>query len=139
METKIDPQATSIITGLSEKEVKARRAKGLANTFSLPSRRTYSQRFRENVFTFINNVIFGLGIILILLGRASDGLVSMGVIFNNVIVSVVQEVRAKRILDQIAFITRPSATVLRESQRRKVDLSEIVAGDVIVLEPGDQI
>ncbi len=141
MESKPEtpPKATPVITGLTEDEARARRARGLGNQVALSSSRTYLQIFKENVFTFVNNVIFGLGIFLILLGQVSDALVSVGVIVINLTVSVVQEIRAKRILDQIAFITRPSATVIREGVRKKIELGEIVAGDSLVLELGDQI
>ena len=127
------------ITGLSEAEVVSRREQGLGNQTNISTSRTYWQIFRENVFTFINNVLFGLGITLVLIGRASDALVSVGVILMNVLVSVVQEIRAKRILDHIAFITRPTVTVIREGQRKKVNLDEIVRGDTLWLEPGDQV
>lgn len=141
METKSDPSATATqpLTGLSEAEVLARRAQGLGNRSVFPTSRTYRQILKENVFTFLNNVLFGLGIALILLGRVSEALVSVGVIAINVIVSVVQEIRAKRILDHIALITRPSVTVIREGVRKKADLGDIVAGDILVAEPGDQI
>lgn len=132
-------KSPNAITGLTEKEVLERRAQGLGNQAAIPTSRTYRQIFQENVFTFVNNVLIGLGIALILLGRVSDALVSVGVISINVVVSVVQEIRAKRILDHIAFITRPSATVIREGVRKKIDLAEIVAGDTLVVEAGDQI
>ena len=74
-----------------------------------------------------------------LLGRWSDALVSVGVVAVNVLVSVVQEVRAKRMLDHIALLTRPTATVLREDEQRSVDPAEVVLGDVLALTPGDQV
>jgi cation-transporting ATPase E len=74
--------------------------------------RTYWEIIRENVFTFINICLFGLGLTLLLLGRVGDALVSTGVISLNVVVSVVQEVRAKRTLDTIALLTRPTARVI---------------------------
>lgn len=125
--------------GLTEAEVTARRAKGLGNTVKSLSSRSYGQILRENVFTFINNVLFALGIALILLGQTSDALVSVGVIFLNIIVSVVQELRAKRTLDQIALLTRPKAVVLRDGQEKTVDPSELVVGDMLKAGPGDQI
>jgi cation-transporting ATPase E len=108
------------ITGLTESEAAARRAAGGSNRSALPSSRSYGRIVRENVFTFINNVLFGLGIALVLLGRPSDALVSVGVILTNVIVNVVQEVRAKRTLDRIALLTRPTATVVRDGVERQV-------------------
>lgn len=127
------------VSGLTEAEVQARRAQGLGNRYAIPTSRTYGQIFKENVFTFVNNVLFGLGIALILLGRVSDALVSVGVIALNVVVSVVQEIRAKRVLDHIALITRPSATVIRQGMQKKIDLGDIVVGDTLLAELGDQI
>ncbi len=55
------------------------------------------------------------------------------------IISVVQEVRAKRTLDRIAFLTRPRATVIRDGQQQAIDPAELVQDDVLVLRTGDQI
>jgi cation-transporting P-type ATPase E len=127
------------IQGLSEQEVLARRAAGQGNDAPLHTSRSYAQILRENVFTFINYVLFGLGTALILMGRVSDALVSVGVVLANTLVGVVQEVRAKRTLDRIAILTRPQATVIREGQERTIDPSEIVVGDILRIGPGDQV
>ena len=125
--------------GLSVADVQERRAKGLGNQMPVRTSRTYGQIVRENVFTFINLVIFVLGLALVILGRPSDALVSVGVISVNTLVSLVQEVRAKRTLDHIALITRPTVVVLRDGQEQAVDPNEIVVGDLAVARPGDQI
>jgi len=101
--------------------------------------RTYGQIVRENVLTFINTVIFLLCLALLALGQWSDALVSIGVIGVNVLVGLVQEVRAKRVLDRIAVLTRPKATVIRDGAEREIDPAEIVIGDVLVARPGDQV
>ena len=131
--------ARETIRGLSEADALARRARGQGNSASLRTGRTYLQILRGNVLTFINGVLFGLGVALVLLGRWSDALVSVGVVAVNVLVSVVQEVRAKRMLDRIALLTRPTATVLRDGQERSIDPAEVVLGDVLALTPGDQV
>src|SRR5579871_5703239 len=102
--------------GLSEREAAQRRAAGEGNTAPPPTGRTYGQIFRENVFTFINTILFLLGVALVLVGRPLDALVSVGVITANILVSVVQEIRAKRTLDRIALLTRPTATALRDGR-----------------------
>ena len=104
------------MNGLSTQEVLERRAKGLGNRDPVRTSRSYFQIVRENVFTFVNLVLLGLGTALVLLGRPSDAIVSVLVILINVIVSVFQEIRAKRTLDRIALLTRPKATVLRDGQ-----------------------
>jgi cation-transporting ATPase E len=125
--------------GLSEQEALQRRATGLGNTPPAPTSRSYQQIILENVLTFINLCLFGLGITLALLGRITDALVSTLIISLNIVVSVVQEVRAKRTLDQIALLTRPTATVVRDGREREAPPEALVVGDVLKLGPGDQI
>jgi cation-transporting ATPase E len=125
--------------GLSESEVVARRARGLGNTARLQTSRSYLQILRENAFTFINTVLFSIGLVLILMGRTGDAVVTAGLVLMNVVVGVVQEGRAKRTLDRIALLMRPKATVVREGRERTVDPAELVVGDVLVIRPGDQI
>ena len=125
--------------GLTEAEVADRRARGLGNSAPPPTTRTYEQILRENVFTFINIVLLCLGIALALLGRFGDALVSTTIISLNIIVSVVQEIRAKRTLDRIALLTWPTATVLRDGQTWQVAPEDLVMDDVLVVGPGDQI
>lgn len=129
----------TLIQGLSSEEVLERRARGLGNRVPVKTSRSYFQIIRENVFTFVNNVLIGLGIALVLLGRPSDAFVSVLVILANVLVSVYQEIRAKRVLDRIALLTRPRVTVIREGREQTCDPDEIVAGDILSISPGDQI
>lgn len=126
-------------SGLSEQEAAARRAQGLGNKPPPSTTRTYSQILRENVFSFINISIFVLGAALVVVGRPMDALLSVGIIFLNITVSVVQEVRAKRILDHVALLTRPLACVIRDGQERQVPPEQLVQGDVLKLAPGDQV
>src|SRR5690349_5137288 len=60
------PVATELVLrhGLSEREVLVRRANGQGNTAPAPTSRSYRQIILENVFTFINLCLFGLGIAL---------------------------------------------------------------------------
>lgn len=132
-------ETAGTLRGLSEHDVLVRRAQGQGNSAPTLTSRSYRQIIVENVFTFINLCLFGLGITLALLGRISDALVSTAVISLNVIVSVVQEVRAKRTLDKIALLTRPTATVVRDGRERDVPPEELVVGDVLTVGPGDQI
>jgi cation-transporting ATPase E len=127
------------LAGLSAAEVLARRAQGQGNNVALATGRSYQEILRENVFTFINGVLFSIGAVLVALGRVSDAVISVGLVFINVIVSLVQEVRAKRKLDRIALLTRPRATVIRDGRAQEIDPGEIVRGDLLVVHAGDQI
>lgn len=139
MRSQPNQQIPQTARGLSESEVQQKRTQGQGNPPPPPTSRTYLQIVRENVFTFINGVIFFLGLALFLVGRPSDAIVSVGIISLNILVSVVQEIRAKRTLDRIALLTRPMATVIREGATTQVVPEELVVGDVLYVAPGDQI
>ncbi|MBE2267476.1 MAG: HAD-IC family P-type ATPase, partial [Anaerolinea sp.] len=127
------------VRGLSGSEVSARRARGQGNNVKLQTGRTYGEILRQNVFTFINIVLFSIGAVLIALGRVGDAVVSVGLIVLNVAIGVYQEARAKRQLDQIALLTRPKASVIRDGKEQTVDPSELVIGDAVLIRAGDQI
>src|SRR5687768_8521818 len=123
--------ASTPLSGLTEAEVMERRARGQGNRIKLDTSRSYMDILRQNVFTFINNILFIIGIVLLLMGRWDDAAVTAGVMLLNIVVGVVQEARAKKKLDKIALLTRPKATVVRDGQEQVVDPSEIVLGDIL--------
>jgi cation-transporting ATPase E len=135
----IAKQGGALLAGLTDEEAAARRARGEGNVAPPATGRSYWQILRENLFTFINITLFGLGFALALLGRWLDAIVSTCVILTNVVVSVVQEVRAKQTLDKIALLTRPQVTLIRSGQEREAPPDEIVIGDILKVGPGDQI
>ncbi|GIK66780.1 MAG: cation transporter E1-E2 family ATPase [Chloroflexota bacterium] len=127
------------LIGLSESEALRRRAIGQGNNVEFHTSRSYWQIIQANAFTFINTVLFGIGIVLIALGRAGDAFVTAGLVLLNVIFGVVQEGRAKRALDKISLLTRPTVTLIRDGLEKTVDPAEIVMGDLVIIRPGDQI
>ncbi|MCU0566798.1 MAG: HAD-IC family P-type ATPase [Oculatellaceae cyanobacterium Prado106] len=130
---------TDALFGLKESDVIARRASGLGNNVKLQTSRSYGQIFRENLFTFINAIFFAISLVMFLLNRVGDGILVVVVIFGGVLVNIYQEIWAKRQLDRIALLSRPKATVIREGQEQQIDPSEIVLGDILRIQPGDQI
>jgi cation-transporting ATPase E len=119
--------------------VAARKARGEVNAPPPAPGRTYRQIILENVFSFINNVFYVLCLLLVLLGRPFDAILPLVVVLANVAVSIFQEVRAKRKLDKIALLTRPTAMVIRDGREQSVNPGEIVRGDLLMVGPGDQI
>ncbi|WNC60656.1 HAD-IC family P-type ATPase [Thermosynechococcus sp. QS41] len=130
---------TAPLTGLTAAEVAERQARGRINRQASESNRTYGDILRENLFTFINGVFAFISVILLFLGRPGDVAAIIVVVFLNAIISILQEIRAKRQLDEISLLTRPRVKVLRDRQEAIIDPAEVVEGDILLLEPGDQI
>ena len=112
------PNVPAAPTGLTESEAARRRAAGGGNDVPAATGRTYRQIIRDNVFNFINNLLFVLAAVLIAVGHYLDALLSVGVVLANTVISLFQEVRAKRTLDRIAILTRPHAVVVRDGRER---------------------
>ena len=129
----------SLLQGLSADEVRRRRANGQGNNVKLPASRSYGQILRENLVTVVNLILFSLSAALILLGRPLDAIITVAVVSFNIVVGIVQEIRAKRALDRIALLGRPTATVIRAGNEQTVDPNALVVGDLLVVRPGDQI
>ncbi len=127
------------IQGLSTHEVKERRARGLGCVQPPATGRSYVRIVRENVLNSVNTILFSIALALVLLGQYLDALISVGVISFNIVISLIQEARAKHTLDRIALLTRPKAMVLRDGREQQIDPGELVVGDFVVVHPGDQI
>ena len=125
--------------GLSTHEVEERRAQGLGCVPPPVTSRSYLRIVRENVLNAINVILFSIALALVLLGQYLDALISVSVISFNMMISLVQEVRAKQTLDHIALLTRPKATVVRDGQEQLLEPEALVVDDLLVIHPGDQI
>jgi len=81
---------TGLPAGLTEAEVTRRRAAGQGNDAPVATGRTYRQIVRDNVFNFINNLFYFLGILLLVLGKPLDAFAVVFVIAANTVISLFQ-------------------------------------------------
>lgn len=132
-------QLSDRVRGLTEAEVLERRARGEGNRVEPVKSRSYGRILLQNIVTPIHIVLFAIAVFLAALQLYGDAIMTGGLILINIVVSVVQETRAKRQLDRIALLTRPMATVIRDGQERAVDPGDLVRGDAVIARPGDQI
>ena len=100
--------------------------------------RSYGEIVGANTATLFNAVLGGLLALTIALGDLRDALFG-GVIVANTLIGIVQEVRAKRVLDRLALLVAPRARVRRDAVLTELPVDAVVPGDVVRLEPGDQV
>ncbi len=124
--------------GLTDKEVKERVSTGKVNHFESPVSRSYLDIIIKNVCTTFNLILLILGAALLYFDEPISALSATGVIALNVLISTIQEMRAKRRLDKIALLLRPTVHVIRNGREEEIDPSKIVMDDVIHLSSGDQ-
>ncbi|GAA2426298.1 cation-translocating P-type ATPase [Streptomyces macrosporus] len=125
-------------SGLTAAEVAERVARGEVNDVPVRSSRSTADIVRANVFTRFNAIIGVLFAIILVVGPIQDGLFGF-VILANTLIGIVQELRAKRTLDNLAVIGEAKPTVRRDGASAEVRTNEIVLGDLVELRPGDKV
>jgi cation-transporting ATPase E len=90
------------------------------------------------VLTLFNGIVGGCFLLLLLLGEWKDALFGFAAL-SNAIIGVIQEYRAKRLLDRLAVLDAPRARVLRDGRVQEVAVADVVMDDVAVLQAGDQV
>ncbi|MFZ9856864.1 MAG: HAD-IC family P-type ATPase [Roseiflexaceae bacterium] len=130
---------TPPVTGLSQSEAVARQPRQSPFLMTWHRITTYSALIVTNVVTALNMVILGLATTLWSLGNLRDAFATSLVVILNVVVSIVQSVRARIALDRIHTATLAPVIVWRDQQRVTIDPAHIVVGDVVLVRPGDVI
>ncbi len=122
--------------GLSEAE--AARRLSARTPYEPSSSRSYASIVRANVFTIFNLILAVAGAATLAFGEWQDALF-LGVLLFNSAIGITQEVRAKRALDRLAALVAPTATIVRDGAARTAPVDEVVVGDLLRVQPGDQV
>ena len=137
---------TDIQHGLTSQEVTERIQKNLVNFNNQPRTKSIKEIIYSNLFTYFNFLNIFLGAAVILAGLFSGRLLYslknclfMGVIFCNTVISTVQEIVSKKIIDKLSVISSSKATVLRDGKEEVIEMDNIVLNDIVLLKNGNQI
>ncbi|MFC8532275.1 HAD-IC family P-type ATPase [Nocardia sp. NPDC057227] len=125
-------------TGLTAAEVEQRRSDGRTNDVPARASRSVREIVRANVFTRINAILGVLFVLVLAAGSPIDGMFGLLIVANSA-VGIIQEVRAKRTLDELAIVGQARPRVRRDGVAAEVPPGEVVQDDLIELGPGDQI
>lgn len=124
--------------GLTTAEVTRRLINGYANTAIDPPTKTVGQIVKSNLLTYFNLVFFALAACIIAVGSWYD-LTFMPVVFANIAIGIIQELRAKKTLDNLNIINTPKGTVIRDGVQSSIPVEELVRDDIVVFTTGSQI
>ena len=138
---KIIRYNTNAQTGLTSEVAEHRKMQNLCNTKSIGSTKSIPTIILSNIFTFFNllNYAIAAWIIYVFKWAAWNKIFFVVIVTANIIISIVQEIRSKRIIDKLSILSAPNATVLRDSVSFEIPVSEVVLDDILCLSSGDQI
>lgn len=133
-----DKDMEYIKNGLCQEEVERLRAEGLHNACDRVVSKTVSQILRENVFTLFNlwNVMIAIALALV---HAWTNTLFIVIVGMNVMIAVLQELYAKRLVDKLSLMAAPSACVMRDGVMVRIPIEEVVLHDILILDSEQQI
>ncbi|MGL6174156.1 MAG: cation-translocating P-type ATPase [Cellulosilyticaceae bacterium] len=95
--------------------------------------------FLEQFKDLLVIILITAAIISMLSGNLESTLVIFAVILLNAILGTVQHFKAEKSLDSLKALSAPSAKVIRDGKTLSLPSSEVVPGDIVLLEAGDLI
>lgn len=125
-------------TGLTAQQVQEHRMHGWTNQPVDPPSKTTKEIVRENVFTYFNLIFLVLAVLLCLVGSFRD-LTFLPVIVLNTLIGIIQETRAKKVLDNLTMLNAPHAMVIRDGKKSQINAEDLVVDDIVIFEAGNQV
>jgi len=131
---------TDLAGGLSSTEAKERFAAVGANRLEDKARASSLAIFAAQFNDFMIWVLIAAALISgFILREQIDALAITAILILNALLGFRQEVKAEKALEQLRKLAAPSAKVVRDGAERQLPAAELVPGDLIIIEAGDNI
>lgn len=124
--------------GLTKEQVDSRQREGLCNRATAQPGKTVGRIILGNVCTLFNLINAVLAAAILAVGSYKN-LLFLGVVLSNLAIGILQEIRAKRMVDRLSILSAARAHVIREGRRQDIAVDEVVLDDILELSRGGQI
>lgn len=135
----LDALHTDTEKGLTKEEAAKRLQEDGPNVLKEGKKKTAAESFLEQLNDPLICVLLVAALVSFLLKEVSDAAIIAVVIIVNATVGVIQEGKAQKALEALKKLTSPKAVVRRGGTIRELPASELVKGDVVILETGAQV
>lgn len=116
--------------GLTEREALLRERQGLTNAAQDKITKSAKQIIRDNVFPLFNAFNLAIGICLALVGTWSN-MLYLAIIILNICIGVVQEIRAKNLVENLSLLSALKATVVRDGKDCEIVVENLVLDEIL--------
>ena len=127
---------TNVQSGLSKESVIAQQSKYGLNRLTEARRRSDFSIFIEQFQSAPVALLAGASVLSLATGGLVDAIVILGVVGINAIVGYVTESQSEHIIQSLQGGGDQTALVIRAGQRHRVDVEDLVPGDLLILETG---
>lgn len=141
-ESVLDLLESNLADGLSEADVKKRQEEFGLNELEADEKTTLFQKFLAQFKDFMIIVLLVAAVVSVIaegMHGLTDAIIILLVVVLNAIMGVFQEAKAEEAIDALRQMASPSARVRRNGTVTSVKSSDLVPGDIILLEAGDVV
>lgn len=130
---------TNIETGLNSNEVSRRLERYGANELAEKKQISMAQKIIAQFKDVMVLILVAASVLSAFLGDYIEAAVILAIVVINAVLGLIQEGRAEKALEALKKMSSPQAKVKRDGAIKQVDSSQIVLGDIVVIEAGDLV
>jgi len=124
------------LKGLSSEEAQKRLLEYGPNELKEKKKKTLLMVFLDQFRDFMILVLIAAALISGFIGELSDTIAIIVIVVLNAVVGFIQEYRAEKAMAALKKMAAPYSTVIRNSMPETIPASELVPGDMVMLEAG---
>ncbi len=125
--------------GLSQEQVNVRVEQGLVNSAPTKYSKTYKSIFFGNICSVFNLLCIICAVALALAHAPYTQYFFVLIFLCNITISIIQEIRAKRMIDKLSILSSSTAKVMRDGAPVDLPVEQIVIDDILILSAGQQV
>lgn len=125
--------------GLSNSQIEELRKHYGENSLRPPPKPSVLKMLWNQVSDFMIIILLIATIIELATQEYKDAIVLLAVILINIVIGFSQEFKAEKALEALTSLTIPQALVLRDGTQEKINSSELVPGDIVILDEGEGV
>lgn len=134
----LDEKKISLL-GLKEEEVLRIREEVGENSLTESKKKSTLQVFIEQFKDLLVVILIAAALISMFSGHAESTIVIISVIILNALLGTIQHVKAEKSLESLKRLSSPNARVMRDGKQVEITASDVVPGDILLLEAGDLV
>ena len=128
----------SMLKGLTDAQVQERVKNKKVNTIPNRTSKSVPGIILGNIFNYFN-LIFAIIAVLLIMAGSYRNLTFLPVVISNILLGIIQQLRAKSVLDKLSVLALSEYTVIRDGSQVSVAVNALVLDDLVILKSGQQI
>jgi len=127
------------LKGLKSADIKKRQKKYGRNRLKVKKRKPLIIQFFEEFKDLMVIILVIAAVLAGIAGERVDASVILFIVILNALIGFVQKFKAEKALEALKNMIQPHAKVIRDGIEKIIDARDLVPGDILIIEEGDQV